>query len=304
MNGAGAPILQVRGLTKSYRRPRGAPDGVAPHKALDDLSLDLIEGEALGLVGESGCGKTTLARCLLRLEKPDTGKIEFLGNDWLAVRGRELRRQRRHMQAVFQDPYTSLNPRMTVSQIVAEPLAIHRMGKLSERRRRVAELLEAVGLERESADRLPREFSGGQRQRIAIARALACRPRLLIADEPVSALDVSIQGQIIALLADLRRRLGISLLFISHGLAVVRMLCDRVAVMYRGRLVELAPAQKLFSQARHPYTRLLLEAAPEPDPSRRDLQIGLELPESVRGRPGDLEQCAPAHWVAASPSRG
>jgi oligopeptide/dipeptide ABC transporter ATP-binding protein len=246
---------------------------LAAIRAVDGVSLDVAEGETLALVGESGCGKTTTARIVLRLLAPSSGTVRFAGEDLLAAGPAELRRLRRQMGVVFQDPAASLDPRMTAASIVAEPLAIHGVGGAGAagrraRRERVREQLSLVGLAPEHGDRYPHEFSGGQRQRIAIARALALDPRLVVLDEPVSALDSSIQAQVLNLLADLRERLGLSYLLIAHDLAVVRQAADRITVMYLGRLVETAPAEALYRRPRHPYTVALLAAAPVPDPVR------------------------------------
>ena len=252
-------------------------------RAVDGVSLEIGRGETLGLVGESGCGKSTLGRVLLRLIEADAGDIRFAGRDVRGLTGNELRRLRAEAQMVFQDPYASLNPRMTVGDAIAEPLALHDTVPSAERRRRVAELLSLVGLRPAQARRYPHEFSGGQRQRIGIARALAANPKLLVCDEPVSALDVSIQAQIINLLQALKGRFGLSLLFIAHDLAVVRHVADRIAVMYLGRVVETAPAVRLFATPRHPYTRALLAAVPIPDPAlrRERALLGGEIPSPL-----------------------
>jgi len=255
-----ASLLEVRGLTKTY--PVSARGG-APIQALRGVDLELASGEILGLVGESGCGKTTLGRCILRIEEPTAGRVCFDGAELTGLSQRRLRPLRRQIQMIFQDPFTSLDPRMTVLSLVGEPLKIHREVKRGALRQRVAALLEEVGLTDDVLERYPHEFSGGQRQRIGIARALALRPRLVVADEPVSALDVTVQAQIVNLLADLQQRLGLSYLFISHDLRVVRHLCGRVAVMYLGQIVEEGPAQAVASErARHPYTRALVAATP------------------------------------------
>ena len=251
-----APLLHAERLAKTFYTPDG------PLAALDGVDLDIRAGETLAVVGESGCGKTTLARALTMLVPPDAGSLRIDGNEITNLGRRALKPLRRRMQMIFQDPFGSLNPRLTVERIVAEPLIVHGLGNQRERRDRVVELLGAVGLEAGALERYPHQFSGGQRQRIAIARALAPQPDLIIADEPVSALDVSVQSQILNLMADLQAARGLSYLFIGHDLAVVRHVADRVAVMYLGRIVEEAPATALFEAPRHPYTRALLAATP------------------------------------------
>ena len=269
-------LIEVRGLEVGYPgrrhllRPRGAPV-----RAVDGLTFDIREGETLGLVGESGCGKSTTGRAILRLVEPTRGTVRFQGREVTALPPEELRQARRQMQMIFQDPYASLNPRMSVGRIIREPLDLHRLGGRAERRARVLELLGLVGLGADFADRYPHQLSGGQRQRVGIARAIATNPRFIVADEPISALDVSIQAQVVNLLADLKRQLGLTYLFIAHDLAMVRYLSDRVAVMYLGRIVELARRDAVFQRPLHPYTRALLSAVPVPDPDRAPVRDGL-----------------------------
>ncbi len=265
-------LVTVTGLVKHF--PVEGSDDVA--RAVDGVSFTIVRGETLGLVGESGCGKSTVGRCLLRLIEPTAGQIEFAGRDVLALGKSEMRQLRREMQIVFQDPYASLNPRMKVGDIIGEPLVIHKIGTKAERRERVRSLLQRVGLNPDYSKRYPHEFSGGQRQRIGVARTLALNPQLIVADEPVSALDVSVQAQVVNLLQELQAEFGLTYLFISHGLAVVEHISTRVAVMYLGRIVEIASAKDLYLQPLHPYTQALLSAIPIPDPTRARERIVLQ----------------------------
>ncbi len=317
-----APLVEVRDLTKHFAR-RGRTFGRAPDpvRAVDGVSFDVMPGETLGLVGESGCGKTTTGRAILRLIEPTGGSVRFDGRDVLALGGGDLRRLRRRMQIVFQDPFASLNPRMTVGAIVREGLTIHRLAEGAGADRRVRQLLDEVGLRPEYATRYPHEFSGGQRQRVGIARALAVEPSFIVCDEPVSALDVSVQAQVINLLADLQRDRGLAYLFIAHDLAVVEHIADRVAVMYLGHIVESAAAAELYREPLMPYTQALLSAVPVPDPTAARERIILQgdVPSPARPPLGcvfhprcqhpskdaacarlvpPLEEKAPGHFVA------
>ncbi len=269
------PLLQVDGLVRHFvARSSAFGRAISTVKAVDGVSLSVQEGSTLALVGETGCGKSTVGRLILRLIEPTAGQVRFQGRDILAFDEKELRAFRRQAQIVFQDPYASLNPRMTVEQILTEPLALHEIVSAARRRDRVNELLTLVGLDARFSRRYPHEFSGGQRQRIAIARALAVEPKLIVCDEPVSALDVSIRAQILNLLSDLQKRLALTYIFISHDLSVVKHIANRVAVMYLGRIVETAQADDLFANPRHPYTRALLAAIPLPRPrARRQRQL-------------------------------
>jgi oligopeptide/dipeptide ABC transporter ATP-binding protein len=265
-------LVEVRGLVKHFAVENS--DDVV--RAVDGVSFEIFRGETLGLVGESGCGKSTVGRCLLRLIEPTAGEIAFEGRDVLGLSKTEMREIRRQMQIVFQDPFASLNPRMKIGDIVGEPLVIHKVGTRKERRDRVAELLRRVGLDPDYGNRYAHEFSGGQRQRIGVARTLALNPKLIVADEPVSALDVSVQAQVVNLLQDLQKEFGLAYLFISHGLAVVEHISTRVAVMYLGRIVEVATAAELYATPLHPYTKALLSAIPIPDPTKKRDRIVLQ----------------------------
>ncbi len=316
-------LLEVQDLTKHFPVTRGIVfrRAVGQVKAVDGVSFSIEKGEALGLVGESGCGKSTIARCLLKLLAPTSGQVRFDGADLESLDRQATTRFRRRVQAIFQDPYSSLNPRMKVREIVGEPLYVHGLEKGAGLARRVDRLLEQCGLPRRLAERYPHEMSGGQRQRVGIARALALAPELVVCDEPVSALDVSIQAQIINLLDDLRTEFGLTYLFIGHDLSVVRHLCDRVAVMYLGKLVEIAASDELFDHPCHPYTRALLSAVPLPDPAAEEAREHQVLPGEVpsplnpppgcvfhprcslaepacRERVPDLLELRPDHWVA------
>lgn len=312
-------LLEVRGLRCHFPVGGGFFGGSKRAvKAVDGVDFSIRRGEALGLVGESGCGKTTLGRNVVRLDKPTEGELLFEGTDIAGLGERDLRRFRREIQIIFQNPLSSLNPRMTVGAMLMEPLWLHKFGDRATCQIRVNELLDLVGLKAEHHDRYPHEFSGGQRQRIGIARALALSPKLVVCDEPVSALDVSIQSQIINLLMDLQEELDLSYLFISHDLSVVEHMCDRVAVMYLGRIVEIAPTEDLYDRRLHPYTRALLSAVPLPDPTAVSDEFILEggVPSPIDPPPGchfstrcpfateecssrtpQLEERYPGHWV-------
>ncbi|MBU6171484.1 MAG: ATP-binding cassette domain-containing protein [Verrucomicrobia bacterium] len=317
-------LLTVSNLTMHFPVRGGViPRQVGAVKAVDGVSLHIGPGETLGLVGESGCGKSTLGKAVVRLLKPTSGSIGFNGTDITRMSQRALRPLRRDFQMIFQDPVESLDPRMSVRSIIEEPLLIHRIGSRSDRVRMVNELLDRVGLPSSAAERYPFEFSGGQRQRIGIARALALKPKLIVCDEPVSALDVSIQSQILNLLVELQRELGLSYLFIAHDLSVVKHVSDRVAVMYLGKIVELAPSESIYRDPRHAYTKALLSAIPSTDPnaSRERILLEGEIPSPIDPPRGSafghrikhsrydetigmdlpLREITPGHWVAADP---
>lgn len=314
-------LVRVRGLVKHFP----VAGGVEVVRAVDGVTFDILRGETLGLVGESGCGKSTVGRCLLRLIEPTSGEVFFGNTNVLELSSKELRALRREMQIIFQDPYASLNPRLKVLDIVSEPLKIHGINGKNEQRARVAELLKKVGLDADYMNRYPHEFSGGQRQRIGIARALALNPKLIVADEPVSALDVSVQAQVVNLLEELQQEFDLTYLFISHGLAVVEHISTRVAVMYLGRIVEIADARELYANPQHPYTQALLSAIPVPDPTRKRERIVLRgdvptpinppagcrfhtrcpaaIPECAQIDP-DLRETSDGHFVACIRAQG
>lgn len=309
------PILQVKNLSKHFKVESGFL------QAVDGLNFDIYKGETFGLVGESGCGKSTAGRTILRLYEPTSGEAIFEGQNIYDLSPKEMKEHRKEMQMIFQDPYASLDPRMTVEEIIAEPLVIYGIGNKKERRERVIELLEMVGLSAEHSLRFPHEFSGGQRQRIGIARSLALKPKFIICDEPISALDVSIQAQVVNLLKDVQKKLGLTLLFIAHDLSMVRYISDRVAVMYLGKLMEVGTTEDFYSNPLHPYTKALLSAIPiaDPDEQRKRVQIELEgdVPspinmkpgcrfvdrcpygdDSCRGRDPEMEEILPGQYVA------
>ena len=290
------PLLEVTDLTKEFSRKRGIFSAPTVVRAVDRVSFAIAEGETFGLVGESGSGKTTTGRCILRLIEPTSGAVRFKGEDVLAFPRARLRAARRDMQIVFQDPYSSLNPRMRVGAIVEEPLIIHKIGAKAQRRARVAELFDLVGLDPSQLARYPHQFSGGQRQRIGLARALALNPSLIIADEPVSALDVSVQAQVVNLLMDLQARLNLTYLFIAHDLRLVRHICSRVAVMYLGRIVEMGETEALFAAPAHPYTQALLSAIPTPDPTVPRRRTVLDPASFDRAAP--LREVTAGHFAA------
>lgn len=316
-------LIQVRGLKKHFPITSGLlfQREVAAVKAVDGLDFDIYRGETLGLVGESGCGKSTTGRTLLQLHRATAGTVKYEGEELTELKGRSLRRMRRDIQIIFQDPYASLNPRMTIGRIVAEPLLVHGIGSEKERQEKVEALLERVGLNPYFTNRYPHEFSGGQRQRVGIARALALEPSFIVCDEPISALDVSIQAQVVNLLQDLQDELGLTYLFIAHDLSMVRHICDRVAVMYLGKIVELAETEELYTNPLHPYTQALLSAVPVPDPeveaTRQRIILKGDLPSPANPPVGcnfntrcpvavdvcydldpELIEVQPQHWVA------
>ncbi|HOB95301.1 MAG TPA: dipeptide ABC transporter ATP-binding protein [Aquabacterium sp.] len=279
------PVLSVRGLVKHFPVNKGVVFSrtVGQVRAVDDVSFDIARGETLALVGESGCGKSTTGRLVLRLIDPTGGSVRFQGWELATATDEQMRSMRRHLQIIFQDPYASLNPRMTIGDILTEPMNVHGIGSAAERAERVRELLQVVGLLPEHARRYPHQFSGGQRQRVGIARALAVQPKLIVCDEPVSALDVSIQAQVVNLLQDLQKRFGLSYLFIAHDLAVVKHISDRVAVMYLGKLVEIADKPSLYARPLHPYTQALLSAIPRPEPGlqRQRILLAGDVPSAM-----------------------
>lgn len=310
-------LVRIRNLVKHF--PVENSDDVV--RAVDGVSFDILAGETLGLVGESGCGKSTVGRCILRLYEPTSGEVDFEGTSILGLPNKQMQTLRREMQIIFQDPYASLNPRLSIQSIVSEPLKIHGIGNSNEQKDRVADLLRKVGLDPEYMKRYPHEFSGGQRQRIGIARALALNPKLIICDEPVSALDVSVQAQVVNLLQDLQAEFGLTYLFISHGLAVVEHISQRVAVMYLGKIVEIADAVELYENPLHPYTQALLSAIPLPDPKQKRQRIVLkgDVPTPINPPSGcrfrtrcmhatedcartepELRELSPGHFAACS----
>jgi oligopeptide transport system ATP-binding protein len=289
-------LLEVRDLVKEFTRKEGFFSKPTAVRAVDGVSFSIDRGETFGLVGESGSGKTTTGRCILRLIEPSSGEVRFKDEDVLAFSRARMQQARRDMQIVFQDPYSSLNPRMRVGDIVEEPLIIHRTGPKAARRARVAELFALVGLDPTQLARYPHQFSGGQRQRIGLARALALNPSFIIADEPVSALDVSVQAQVINLLMDLQQQLKLTYLFIAHDLRLVRHICSRVAVMYQGRIVEMGITERLFAAPAHPYTRALLSAIPMPDPEKPRQRIVLDAKSFDKS--AGLREVGADHWAA------
>jgi peptide/nickel transport system ATP-binding protein len=313
-----APLLEVEGLSKTFVARHGFMGGMtAEVRALSEVSFSVAPGEAFGIVGESGCGKSTAGRAVLRLIEPDCGTVRFRGEDVIAARGRTLRQLRRRMQIVFQDPYSSLNPRRTIGQTLSEPMAVHRLGTAKEIGAAVKAILGEVGMPSDAAEKYPHEFSGGQRQRIGIARALVLEPELIVADEPVSALDVSIQAQILVLLRGLQERRNLGFVFISHDLGVVRHFCRSVAVMYLGRIVERGPVPAIFDEPLHPYTRALRNASPVPDPKAKvqmaklegEVASALSPPSGCHFHPRcphatDICRSTYPSWVQVAPDRG
>jgi oligopeptide transport system ATP-binding protein len=323
MKNGSKPLVRVENLTKHFPITRGLvfQKQVGTVRAVDGIDLEIMEGETLGLVGESGCGKSTTGRSILQLHKPTSGKVFYEDLELTNMNSDQLRKARRNFQMIFQDPYASLNPRLTVESIIAEPLEVHGMGNRKERHERVKELMTLVGLNPSLNNRYPHEFSGGQRQRIGIARALALQPKFIVCDEPISALDVSIQAQVVNLLEDLQKRFGLTYLFIAHDLSMVRHIATRTAVMYLGKIVELAERQELYNNPLHPYTQALLSAVPIPDPSKEkkrqriiltgDVPSPANPPSGCRFHPRcplaiavckeidpEWRQIVPGHWVA------
>ncbi|RPE70934.1 peptide/nickel transport system ATP-binding protein [Pacificibacter maritimus] len=292
-------VLEAKNLMRSFGGGTGFFDRNKPViHAINGVSFEIAEGETLGLVGESGSGKSTIGRAVLQLEKPDSGSVKFRGTELTTLSPPQLKPYRKHMQMIFQDPYSALNPRMKVGNFVAEPLVVHQVESGSALTDRVAELFQTVGLDPSFMSRYPHEFSGGQRQRINIARAIALNPAFIVADEPITALDVSIQAQIVNLFQDLQDQLGLAYLFIAHDLSMVRYLCSRVAVMLRGRIVELAPTEQIFADPRHPYTQSLLAAIPVPDPDRKHRpRIPFNVARNIPPRDAPMIEVSPGHYV-------
>ncbi|MEM7325508.1 MAG: ATP-binding cassette domain-containing protein [Actinomycetota bacterium] len=298
------PLVKVKNLVKHFPITQGIlfKRKIGAVKAVDDVSFEIYRGETLGLVGESGSGKSTTGRTMLKLYDPTSGAVEFRGENIAALEGNDLRKMRRQMQMIFQDPHACLNPRMTVGSIIEEPLQVHRLLDRSQQQARIKELLEMVGLNGDYVNRYPHEFSGGQRQRIGIARALAVEPEFIVADEPISALDVSIQAQVVNLMQDLQKQLNLTYLFIAHDLSMIRYICDRVAVMYKGKIVEYAETEELYDNPQHPYTQVLLSAVPIPDPdkekgrTRQTMDPDFDYTESDSA----MTEVSPGHFVAGS----